>query len=420
MDGKIKEQLLDIYDKKREFVLNETYSKGNTGQVFTKPDDKSHWLVLDEKGNDHIEVRQTDSTGFITNRDSYKERDRKKYTLQEQMQQLKQNDFVANEIYDDGEVYRIPNPERRTSKIKEEITEEKAPVKKTVVTKRTEVNKEEKHFVGTEYSGRCQICDKAIYKKDGTRHFVAMNMLDTGHLEEEFLSGLSTGWNTLCFCPNCAAEYKYGAVSMFDFIEKVKEIEITKSYSDFYEFNIEMQGENRILRYTPRHLLALKTALEYFEQNKDADKVQENTNNHVNEQIAVADESVIDVISAGDRCPVCGVSNVHSQTICMKDSNGIEQKFLAIVCGCGKTYLTKKLKKKLPENIPCRSVAGFAPLQTTPKKKKTTIVVTKKTTQKTTGAVSMRCPSCGMPNGLFADKGMCWSCYKDMMSSRYE
>lgn len=75
MDGKIKEKLLDIYDKKREFVLNENYSKGNTGQVFIKPDDKSHWLVLDEKGNDHIEVRQTDSTGFITNRDSYKVKD---------------------------------------------------------------------------------------------------------------------------------------------------------------------------------------------------------------------------------------------------------------------------------------------------------------------------------------------------------
>ena len=75
MDRKIKEQLLDIYDKKREFVFNETYSKGNTGQVFTKPDDKFHWLVLDEKGKDHIEVRQTDDTGFITNRDSYKVKD---------------------------------------------------------------------------------------------------------------------------------------------------------------------------------------------------------------------------------------------------------------------------------------------------------------------------------------------------------
>ena len=75
MDRKIKEQLLDIYDKKREFIFSETYSKGNTGQVFTKPDDKFHWLVLDEKGKDHIEVRQTDDTGFITNRDSYKVKD---------------------------------------------------------------------------------------------------------------------------------------------------------------------------------------------------------------------------------------------------------------------------------------------------------------------------------------------------------
>ena len=349
-----------------------------------------------------------------------KERDRKKYTLLEQMQQLRQNDFVANEIYDDGEVYRVPNPERRTQKIKEEITEEKAPAKKNVVTKRTEVYKEEKNFVGTEYSGRCQICDKAIYKKDGTRYFVAINMFDTGHLDEEYLRGLSTGWNTLCFCPNCAAEYKYGAVSMFDFIEKVKEIEITKSYSDVYEFNIEMQGENRILHYTPRHLLSLKTALEYFEQNKEAGKVQETTNDHVNEQIVVADESVIDVISAGDRCPVCGVSNVHSQTICMKDSDGIEQKFLAIVCGCGKIYLTKKLKKKLPDNILWRSVVGFAPIQTTPKKNKANTVVAKKTTKNATSAESMRCPLCGMPNRLFSNKGMCWSCYKEMMSSRYE
>lgn len=75
MDRKIKEQLLDIYDKKREFVFNETYSKGNTGQVFTKPDDKFHWLVLEEKENNCIEVRNTDDTGFITNRDCYKVKD---------------------------------------------------------------------------------------------------------------------------------------------------------------------------------------------------------------------------------------------------------------------------------------------------------------------------------------------------------
>lgn len=349
-----------------------------------------------------------------------KERDRKKYTLQEQMQQLKQNEFVANEIYDDGEVYRVPNPERRTLKIKEEISEEKAPSKKTIVTKRTEVNKEEKHFVGTEYSGRCQICDKIIYKKDGTRHFVAMNMFDTGHLEEEYLNGLSTGWNTLCLCPNCAAEYKYGAVSMFDFIERVKEIEISKTYSDFYEFEIQMQGENRILRYTPRHLISLKTALDFFEQNKDADKIEEKQEIQKDVQSKSDEENVIDVITAGDRCPSCGVSNTRSQTITMPDCNGVLKCFSAIVCGCGKRYLTKKLKNKLPSSVQWRSVEGFAPVQNTPKRKKVPISIAKKTSTTSSSPITKRCPSCGLPNGLFADKGMCWSCYKDMMSSRFD
>lgn len=103
---------------------------------------------------------------------------------------------------------------------------------------------------------------------------MAINMFDTSHMEQKYLNGLSTGWNTLCFCTNCADEYKYGAVSMFDFIDRVKKIEVSVLYSGFYEFEIEMQGEKRILRYTPRHLLSLKTALEYFEPNKGENQVR--------------------------------------------------------------------------------------------------------------------------------------------------
>lgn len=88
----------------------------------------------------------------------------------------------------------------------------------------------------------------------------------------------------------------------------------------------------------------------------------------------------------------------------------------AIVCGCGKTYLTKKLKNKLPDTIGWKLVEGFVPLQNTPKKKKTTVVVASSKSIKTAQTSAQRCPSYGMPNGLFADKGMCWSCYKDMMS----
>ena len=200
----------------------------------------------------------------------------KKLTLDEQMQQLSQNDFVAEEIIDDGEVYRVANPERRREKIINEIADEKAPLRKMAVIKRPEANSAEKHFVGNEYSGRCQICNKIIFKRDGKRYFVAINLFDTGRLSEEYLQGLSTGWNTLCFCPNCAAEYKYGAVSMLDFFSKVKQTEIDKSYSEFYEFEIKLQGETRILRYTPRHLLSLKTALELYERNKDLEQAEEN------------------------------------------------------------------------------------------------------------------------------------------------
>lgn len=198
-----------------------------------------------------------------------KERIAKKSSPFDQLGDLKENEFRANEVYNDGDVFAIRNPERRTSKIKSEIAEEKEPSKKTIIVKKTSINQQEKLFVETEYSGRCQICNKVIYKKDGSRYSEATNLLDTGHLEEKYLAGLSTGWNTLCLCPNCAAEYKYGAVSMHDFKNQVKSSEISGSDADFFEFNIEMQGENRVLHYTPRHLLSLKSALEYFEENNE-------------------------------------------------------------------------------------------------------------------------------------------------------
>lgn len=345
-----------------------------------------------------------------------KERSKKKYSLQEQLQGLKQNTFKANEVYDDGEVYRVPNPEHRDKILKEEISAEAAPKKKTTVTKKTAVNQEEKHFVGTEYSGRCQICDKVIFKKDGTRHFVAMNLLDTGHLEEEYLSGLSTAWNTLCFCPNCAAEFKYGAVSLFDFVEDVKGTVVDSSYSDYYEFSIEMQGEERVLRYTPRHLMALKAALEYFEESQKNGKADRESSDLTTKSHETVSTEPISIIKAGDRCPSCGVSNVKNQKIQINDINGSIQTIDARVCGCGKVYLTHKMKKNLPTSIPCIEVEGFAPVQTTKKK-----LPVKMTTNKVgTSKIATRCSSCGMTTSLFSNSGMCWDCYKDMMSSRFD
>lgn len=356
-----------------------------------------------------------------------KEKEVKKYSLQEQLQRMRQNDFKANEVYDDGEVYRVPNPERRKSKIQEEIAQEKAPEKKSTITRKTAVNQEEKVFVGTEYSGRCQICDKVIYKKDGTRHFKAINLLDTGHLSDEYLQGLSTGWNTLCLCPNCAAEYKYGAVSFFDFEEKVRDTEVDKNYRDFYEFTIQMQGEERTIRYTPRHMISLQTALRFFAEHRDQDVVSDQGTSQ--ESGTVLEDALV-VVKSGDRCPNCGTSNIRNEKTTVIDVAGDEQIIECRKCSCGKIYLTKRLKKLLPPTVKYVEVEGIAPTPVVkPKKQPGTVakykggqiyVVSKgKVSTPANDESRQKCPQCGSI-GLFGGKGMCWNCYKDMMSSRFD
>lgn len=63
-------QIKEFYDENAEYQRNDRYS--DTSQsVFTKPDDKYHWLVMKPKGADAVEVHLTDEQGVITARDNY-------------------------------------------------------------------------------------------------------------------------------------------------------------------------------------------------------------------------------------------------------------------------------------------------------------------------------------------------------------
>jgi hypothetical protein len=250
-------------------------------------------------------------------------------------------------------------------------------------------------------------------------------LLDTGHLNEEYLQGLSTGWNTLCLCPNCAAEYKYGAVSFFDFEEKVREIEVDKNYRDFYEFTIQMQGEERTLRYTPRHMVSLQTALRFFAEHKEQDVVDEQEKR---ESAGAYEQETLIVVKSGDRCPNCGISNIKNERVKVIDISGDEQTIECRKCSCGKIYLTKRLKKLLPPTVKYVEVEGRAPV-VKPRKRQETVakykggqiyVVNKgKVSSPANDESRQKCPKCGSI-GLFGGKGMCWGCYKDLMSSRFD
>lgn len=131
----------------------------------------------------------------------------------------------------------------------------------------TNDNREEKEFMISQYSGYCQICGMRIVKKNGYPYFEAINLIDTDGLIDDYRKGMKVGWNTLCLCPNCAAKYKYSSRSMGTFFEDVRSITLVEDRTAEYSFKIILQGEECELFYTPRHLLALKVALEkYLEQ----------------------------------------------------------------------------------------------------------------------------------------------------------
>lgn len=64
------EKIKSYYDSQGEYKINSRYS-GEQGTVYTKDDDNAHWLIVEQKGENKAEVRQTDDTGRITARDSY-------------------------------------------------------------------------------------------------------------------------------------------------------------------------------------------------------------------------------------------------------------------------------------------------------------------------------------------------------------
>ena len=64
------DRIVSCYGNTGEFKVNEKYSRPHE-TVYTKDEDKYHWLVAEQKGSDSVEVQQTDEHGKITAWDTY-------------------------------------------------------------------------------------------------------------------------------------------------------------------------------------------------------------------------------------------------------------------------------------------------------------------------------------------------------------
>lgn len=129
----------------------------------------------------------------------------------------------------------------------------------------------ERAFLQQEYEGRCQICGTRIRKalprgsKQFPYHFIARNVIKTGDLNDIYKSTqVIDGWNSLSLCPMCAAKYLYCSKNLNGFIDQVMKIKIRPRVPEIFEISIMLDGVEEKIYYTPKHMSALQTALDFF------------------------------------------------------------------------------------------------------------------------------------------------------------
>lgn len=125
-----------------------------------------------------------------------------------------------------------------------------------------ESNAEERMFLEQEYGGHCQMCLKQIIKHNGKHYFEAINIIKFSDLHERVKSSAKLGWNSLCLCPNCAAEYNYCSKKISMIYDQVMSTEVEVDSDEPIEIQVEIpEGRRRTIKYSPRHFMALKGAL---------------------------------------------------------------------------------------------------------------------------------------------------------------
>lgn len=173
----------------------------------------------------------------------------------------KTDDFEVNPISEQGKKRREESLEKSLA----ESMDYKTSVAKGLQFTSHTSNKEERQFLLSEYSGHCQMCKKQIIKHDGNEYFEAINIIKFSELRRDLESSSHLGWNSLCLCPNCAAEYNYCSKRISSFYEQVMDKDVASGSDEPIDIQIELpENQIRIIHYSPRHFIALKKAFEVF------------------------------------------------------------------------------------------------------------------------------------------------------------
>ena len=178
------------------------------------------------------------------------------------------NPAIDNEVYFNDDNGAVPNIQRRTIKIIDSFIESKnTPVfVKTRMQRIAQSNSEEREQLKADYNGKCQICNVRIISYSGQAIFQAINIIDTSDLPVCLANTYYICWNSICLCPNCAAKYKHCAKNMDHFEEQVISASIKEGDGMRIPISINLDGKECSIYYTPRHFLALQTAMKLLKE----------------------------------------------------------------------------------------------------------------------------------------------------------
>jgi len=185
-----------------------------------------------------------------------------------------QSEYEEDDDY--GRDISVKNPTARAKKQQEDCEagmEKRTSVKPVMTyTYNTKTSVIEKQFIKEQYKGRCQICGREpIRKYNGDIYFEAINIISTANLDKSLLNNVDAGWNTLCLCPTCAAEYRYCSKNLLGFEEQVETTIVKAGKNELIPIQIELKCQPTQIMFAPKHFIALKAAFIVYKQHGNID-----------------------------------------------------------------------------------------------------------------------------------------------------
>lgn len=261
------EDLLDEFKYENQSLLLIEISK--------KPNDTVELLknkdIQDENILAFAELDPNTQAYLLTYAQQLQEQNRKQGKSLAELAATSDRTQIPEEDNDDYEVVRkLKNIDKRRLKLEQEFNDrDESP---TVPLKKLQFvlekpNTDEKVFVKNEYNSKCQICgNEGILTSKGKRYFEAINIFNTGKLDDSLQIKFDLGWNTLCLCPNCAAKFKYSQLTISGLIEQVESIDISNIQNEFIDIPITLECKPAIIHFTTKHLLALQVAIKKIKE----------------------------------------------------------------------------------------------------------------------------------------------------------